>query len=104
MLAGVLLVTGPWPCGLPELQYLDASVRPLPDLDRHVLRAEGAPDAHPAMFPVDQVALKLCKTKKKFRYHRGKTDINLMSVKGVGPRRARSRECRTHLASGAEPS
>lgn len=60
MLAGVLLLAAPWRCGLPELQYLDAPVRPLPDFDRHVLRAEGAPDAHPAVLPVDQVALELC--------------------------------------------
>lgn len=45
--------------GLPDLEDLDAAVGPLPDLDRHVLRAEGPKHAHPAVLPVDQVALQL---------------------------------------------
>lgn len=61
MLARVLLVAGHRGRrgGLPDLQYLDASVRPLPDLDRHVLRAEDAADAHPPVLPVDKVTLQL---------------------------------------------
>lgn len=55
----VLLVAGLWPHGLPELQYLDAPVGALPDLDGHVLRAEGSAHAHPAVLSVDQVALQL---------------------------------------------
>lgn len=51
--------------GLPDLEDLDAAVGPLPDLDRHVLRAEGPKHAHPAVLPVDQVALQLCKPSKR---------------------------------------
>ena len=47
--------------GLADVEDLDASVGPLPDLDGHVLRAEGAAHYDPAMLLVDQVALQLCK-------------------------------------------
>lgn len=40
-----------------DLEYLDAAVGLLAELDRHVLRHEGAGDAHPLMLPLDQVAL-----------------------------------------------
>ena len=40
-----------------DLEYLDAAFGPLAELDRHVLRHEGAGDAHPLLLPLDQVAL-----------------------------------------------
>jgi len=46
--------------GLADVEDLDAAVGPLPDLDGHVLRAEGAAHHHPAVLLVDQVALQLC--------------------------------------------
>lgn len=50
-----------WGCrrGLAEVEDLDAAVGPLPDLDGHVLRAEGAPHYDPAVLLVDQVFLQL---------------------------------------------
>jgi len=45
--------------GLADVEDLDAAVGPLPDLDGHVLRAEGAAHHHPAVLLVDQVALQL---------------------------------------------
>jgi hypothetical protein len=51
--------------GLAEVEDLDAAVGPFPDLDGHVLRAEGAPHYDPAVLLVDQVFLQLCKKKKK---------------------------------------
>lgn len=45
--------------GLPDIEDLDAAVGPLPDLDGHVLGAEGTAHHHPAVLPVDQVALQL---------------------------------------------
>lgn len=45
--------------GLPDVEDLDAAVGPLPDLDGHVLRAEGAAHHHPAEPLVDQVAVQL---------------------------------------------
>jgi len=44
-----------------DLQYLDAAVGPLAELDGHVLRHEGAAHAHPVLLPVDQVALQVWK-------------------------------------------
>jgi hypothetical protein len=46
--------------GLADVEDLDAAVGPLPDLDGHVLRAEGAAHHHPAVLLVDLVALQLC--------------------------------------------
>ena len=44
-----------------DLQYLDAAIGPLAELDGHVLRHEGAAHAHPVLLPVDQVALQVWK-------------------------------------------
>lgn len=59
-MAGVLLVAG-HRRDLPDLQYLDAPVRPLPDLDRDVPRAERAVDSHSAVLLVDLIDLQLCR-------------------------------------------
>lgn len=42
-----------------DLQYLDAAVGLLAELDGDVLRHEGAADAHPLLLPVDQVAIQI---------------------------------------------
>ena len=51
--------------GLADVEDLDAAVGPLPDLDGHVLRHEGAADAHPVPLPVDQVALQFWKQRHR---------------------------------------
>ena len=67
-----------WGCrrGLADVEDLDAAVGPLPDLDGHVLRAEGAAHYDPAVLLVDQVALQLCK-KKWFR------EVSQTEVSGI---------------------
>ncbi|TVU05782.1 hypothetical protein EJB05_48965, partial [Eragrostis curvula] len=42
-----------------DLEYLDPAVGHLPELDGDVLRHERAPDAHPALLPVDHVAIQI---------------------------------------------
>jgi hypothetical protein len=59
-----------WCCrrGLADVEDLDAAVGPLPDLDGHVLRAEGgAAHDDPAVLLVDQVALQPCKKSRRRR-------------------------------------
>lgn len=59
-----------WCCrrGLADVEDLDAAVGPLPDLDGHVLRAEGgAAHDDPAVLLVDQVALQPCKKSRRKR-------------------------------------
>lgn len=52
-----------------DVEDLDAAVGPLPDLDGHVLRAEGgAAHDDPAVLLVDQVFLQLCKKTKKVQF------------------------------------
>ena len=48
-----------------DLQYLHTAVGPLAQLDGHVLRHEGAADAHPVPLPVDQVALQFWKQRHR---------------------------------------
>uniref|UniRef100_A0A0A9GVR7 Uncharacterized protein n=1 Tax=Arundo donax TaxID=35708 RepID=A0A0A9GVR7_ARUDO len=42
-----------------DLEYHDAAVGPLPELDGDVLRHERAADAHTVLLPVDRVALQV---------------------------------------------
>lgn len=89
-----------WCCrrGLADVEDLDAAVGPLPDLDGHVLRAEGgAAHDDPAVLLVDQVALQPCKKSRRKKVKR------CLGDRGRGRGRGLSWSV-VYLPSGGAPS
>jgi len=58
LLAAAAVASGPGVDDLLDVEYLDAAVGAVAELDGHVPRHEGAADAHPLLLPVDQVAVR----------------------------------------------
>jgi hypothetical protein len=65
-----------------DLQYLDAAVGPLAELDGHVPRHEGAADAHPVLLPVDQVALQVFAHAMKQHQQDVTSEFSIMRKRG----------------------